>query len=117
MNVDVNEKMTILYTIKGIQPYQFKKEHVAILLSPVDPLEAPVEKTIRSNPKIIGMGPDGPMPPEAAEQIQNMMESMFGMKKKREGDRDIVIIESDHVFRERGWKYGDTIQATFEKTE
>lgn len=64
------------------------------------------------------IGPDGPVPQEIIDQMQDMFQQMTGMKKRDNNkDRDIVLIESEMVFQKRGWRYGDTITATFEKLE
>jgi len=119
MNEKENNKMTILYTIKGIQPYTPIKGFVAILLIPVDQIgldQKPKQNT--PNVGMIGMGPDGNMPPEAMAQLQDVFANMMGAKKRsHEDDRHIVLIESEHSFKERDWKYGDLIDGTFQKTE
>jgi len=113
------DKMQILYTIKGIQPYDSLKNYVAILLSPVDKIHDYMKEE-NPKPKInMGViGPEGPIPPEVQEQMQEFVQNMMGMKKRDHNkDRNIVLIEPEIVFQKRGWRYGDTITATFEKLD
>jgi hypothetical protein len=112
-----NNKLQILYTIKGIQPYHAAERHVAILLSPVDRIE---EEAIKNNPNMnVGMiGPDHEgIPPEVKEQLASLFSAMAGGRNKHEDDRNIVLIESEIEFQKRNWRYGDAITATFEKIE
>jgi hypothetical protein len=106
-----SSKLNIIYVIKGIQPYDQIKGYVGILLVPMDALYLPKEK--KSN--IIVSGPMG-MPPEAMAEMQEVFGKMLGMKQRSpEADREIVIIEPDETFQNRGWHYGDQISVTFEK--
>ena len=118
MEKEIDRKMSILYTIKGIQPYGPMEGYVAILLVPVDKIDAPLKKIKKPKINMIGMGPGGDVPPEVMEQMQDMFGQMMGMKKKDiNDDRNIVIIEEETIFQQRGWKYGDTISADFEKKD
>jgi hypothetical protein len=112
-----DKKMQILYTIKGIQPYDVLKEHVAILLVPIDKIGVALEQKTRSiqiGKFGAGMGDAPPMPPE----LINMLEKMAGIRKgDAERDRQIVLIEEEALFQKRGWRYGDTITATFDKLD
>jgi hypothetical protein len=116
-----DKKMSILYTIKGIRPYGPLDGFVAILLSPVDKIQNPKtrSRTRKDGNMQLGMcGPDGPIPEEVMEQMQEIFGEMVGMRKPDHNkDRDIVLIESEMVFQKRGWHYGNTITATFEKLD
>ena len=112
-----DKKMQILYTIKGIQPYDPIEGYVAILLSPVDNIQ---HQGMKTKPRInMGMvGPGGPVPQEVLDQLQDMVQSMTGSKRRSpEKDREIILIESEILFQKRGWRYGDTITATFDKLD
>ena len=111
-------KLAILYTIKGIQPYDRIKGYVIILLVPVDKLNV-MELKKKNNMNVVGMmGPGGPIPQEVLQQLEDMFGNMPGMKSRGiEDDRRIVLIEEEMTFQKRGWKYNDTIIATFEKAE
>jgi len=115
------EKLSIKYTIKGIQPYDHDriKGWVSILLVPMDPLSLPAAPKKRM---MTGFTPDGsPIPKEAIEEMQAVITNIlpFPIMQQRtpENDREIVIIEEESEFNSRGWKYGDQINVTFEKLE
>jgi hypothetical protein len=111
-----DKKMSILYTIKGIQPYSPINGFVAILLSPVDKI--PDSKVKKPNINMGIVGQEGPIPNDVMEQMQEIFQQMTGMgKRDNNKDREIILIESEMVFQKRGWRYGDTITATFEKIE
>ena len=111
---DENGKISLVYRIKGIQPYQQKKGYVAVMLTPVDKLEI----NHRSS-NIHFMNPTGgEIPKEAIQQMEQMMENMIpGLREQKERDtRDIIHIELETDFQKRGWKYGDNVTVTLEKT-
>ena len=110
-------KVSILYTIKGIQPYERLKEHVAILLVPVDKIDTrpeqmkPKSKSIQIGSMGIGMGE---VPPE----LMQFFEQMTGQRRgDPDRDRQIVLIEDEMTFQKMGWRYGDTINGIFEKVD
>ena len=110
-------RMSILYTIKGIQPYERFKDHVAILLVPVDKIDIqqdPIKKK-QTNIQIGQMGIGlAEMPPEMIQ----FFEQMTGQRRgDPERDRQLVLIESEMLFQKRGWRYGDTINGIFEKVD
>jgi hypothetical protein len=111
------EQLNIKYSIKGIQPYDQITGWVEILLVPMDPLNVP--KTRKMPKNIMISGPAGPIPEEAMEQMQGFLEHIMpGMgARSTERDREIVLIEEERLFQDRGWKYGDQISVTFEKLE
>jgi len=113
------EKMQILYTIKGIRPYDRINGFVAVLLSPVDNLQENGIDKDKERVKVSAVGPCGEMvPQEVLEQIQGLFQQMTGTGKKgKNSDRNIVLIESEIMFQKRGWHYGDTVTATFEKIQ
>jgi hypothetical protein len=107
--------INIKYSIKGIQPYDQIPGWVEILLVPMDPLNLP--KSRRPRNIIVSPMGGGPVPDEVMEQMQGFMEQIIpgGMRRTPERDREIVLIEEERLFQERGWKYGDQISVTFEK--
>ena len=109
-------KLNIIYEIKGIGPYDRVKDWVSVLLVPMDPLDIPTNKK-KGNIMVQGFSPmGGAVPPEAIEEMQEVISKMFNIPKQdEEAERDIVIIEKDTDFQKRGWKYGDQISVTFEK--
>jgi hypothetical protein len=110
-------KLSIVYQIKGIGPYDRFKGWVSILLVPLDPLDMPKEK--KRNIVVSPMG--GPMGGPIPEEIQEVFGQIFGggfnMRQRQEEDREIFLIEKDDDFQKRNWKYGDQICVTFEKME
>jgi hypothetical protein len=110
-------KLTILYTIKGIQPYDPAKGYVALLLSPLDKIIPTQQRVFPGNVGVVGMGKHGPIPDEDMKQIQAMIEGFTGRRKNNDTDRDIIIIEPEAEYQKRKWNYGDLIEATFVKVE
>ena len=113
-----NEKISLLYKIKGIQPYRQKDGYVMVMLTPVDTLELNHRS---SNIQVIGPA-GGDIPKEALDQMGQQMEQMMaqvipGFREQRDKDpRDIIHLELETDFQKRGWKYGDNITVTLEKT-
>ena len=117
-------KLTILYTLNGIQPYTPIEGYVALLLSPFDNLNEPkrIPRKLPGNIKVMGMGRQGPIPAEdmqeMQQQIEHVMENLTGMhRKNHDDDRDIIIIEPKEDYQKRNWNYGALIEATFVKVE
>jgi hypothetical protein len=111
------EKIQILYTIKGIKPYEEMKGYVMISLTPVDKLP---QLYLGEKPKVhvSAVGPSGEgIPQEIAEQMQEIFQQLTGSRTKINNKRDITLIESEISFQKRGWNYGDIITGTFEKRE
>jgi hypothetical protein len=110
-------KFSIMYVVQGIGPYDRLKDWVQILLMPMDPLDVPKEQR-RGNIMVRGIGPMGPVPPEAMDEMQAMFSQLLPQLRQRpEEGREIVLIEKDVDFQKRGWKYRDQINVTFEKLE
>jgi hypothetical protein len=112
-----DSKLTILYTLKGIQPYDPAKGYVALLLSPLDKITQTQQRRYPGNVGVVGMGKSGPIPPEDMRQIQEMIEGFTGRKKNHDEDRDIILIEPEAEYQKRKWNYGDLIEATFVKVD
>jgi len=112
-----DNKITILYQIKGIRPSIRKNGYVEVIMSPIDEIEHGKEKDDLPI-KITGFGPDGGMlPPELMKQMnQLMIDALPPHMRQREKDpRTLLHVESEIEFMARGWKYGDTISITLEK--
>jgi len=108
------EPLNIKYSIKGIQPYDRMSGWVCVLLIPMDPLNTP--KLKKKNLQIVG--PMGPIPEEAMEEMQQFFSKLIGQRSgTAEEDREIVLILENETFRRLGWKYDDQIGVTFEKLE
>lgn len=110
-------KLMILYTLKGIQPYESAKGYVALLLSPLDKITSTTQRRPSGNIGVVGMGKHGPIPDEDMKQIQEMIEGFTGRRKNHDEDRDIILIEPEAEYQKRKWNYGDLIEATFVKVE
>jgi hypothetical protein len=110
-------KVSILYTIKGIQPYERLKEHVAILLVPVDKIDTRQDQ-VKSKPKNIILGGTGIGMGEVPPELMQFFEQMTGQRRgDPDRDRQIVLIEDEMTFQKMGWRYGDTINGIFEKVD
>ena len=110
-----DNKITILYQIKGIRPSTRKNGYVEVIMSPIDKIEHEKDDLPI---KITGFGPDGDMlPPEMMKQMnQLMIDALPPHMRRREKDpRTLLHVESEIEFMARGWKYGDTISITLEK--
>ena len=113
-----DNKITILYQIKGIRPSLRKNGYVEVIMSPIDKWN--LEKEEDNLPvKITGIGPDGGMlPPELMKQMNKLMKDALPphLRQRHEKDpRTLLHVESEIEFMARGWKYGDTISITLEK--
>jgi hypothetical protein len=113
------EKVVIQYRIIGIDEFPEGIGFVAVYLEPTEKL---MLKKKGGMPKIhmSGMGKDVPV------QFQNAMQMMAmeisgeleeRMPHRRTDPRDIVHVEPMVEFITRGWKFGDIISITIEKTK
>lgn len=112
-----DNKITILYQIKGIRPSVRKNGYVEVLMSPMDKWDLKKEED-NLPVKITGIGPDGGMlPPELMKQMNQLMKDALPhhMRQREKDPRTLLHVESEIEFMARGWKYGDTISITLEK--
>jgi len=117
--VSMSEKVVIQYRIVGIDEFPEGIGFVAVYLEPTTKLDI---KRKGGMPKIhmLGMGKDVPV------QVQNMMQMVATdismeiedrMPHRRMDPRDIIHVEPMVDFVPRGWKFGDIVSITIEKTK
>lgn len=115
----MNEKVTVEYQIIGIGNHPNKKVvgWVAVFLEPTQPLgindtQTPNQAVISSHSGSRG----GQIPPEIQQMVFGMIEQSRHEDDEHD-ERSIAFLEPKIDFVQRGWKFGDVVNVTFEKTK
>lgn len=120
-DIMTDDKITILYQIKGIRPCIKQEGYVEVLMSPIDKLSFDEENNDDVAIKVTGVGPEGGLiPPEVLQNINKMMKSSLPPHLRSLKDKDprnFLHVETEIDFLSRGWKYGDTVAITLKKVD